>query len=124
MRCGATLFGSGEPLRVGVQVVDLSTERGSERRGIQSDRQPADDQYAAVRRIQCGQLRLIRADGAPAIGNVVRQRRGRNRVHGVRKREQHGIGIGHQHQVCHEAATVEPGQRLHAVHRHQRQRGA
>ena len=80
---GAEFFRRGEPARVGVDVVDAAAERRGERRRIQPDRQPADHQHTAIGRVKAGQFRPERADRAPAVGDVVRQRRDGDRVDGV-----------------------------------------
>ena len=71
MHYRAELFGHRQPLRVGVDIVDVRTERRAERRGVQPDRQAPRDQDAAIGGVQRGQVGLVRADRAPAVGNVV-----------------------------------------------------
>ena len=67
------LLGGRQAVRIGIDVVDLEAECCRERRRVQPDRQAADDEDAAIGLIELRQLRAVRPNRAPAVGNVVRQ---------------------------------------------------
>lgn len=114
------LLGGRQPLGVGVDVVDVGSQRHREGRRVQPDRQPADHQHAAFVGIEAGKLPREGPDGPPGVGNVVRKRRDGNGIDGVGNRDQHRVGVGDEHQIGHETPAIQAGNRRHPVGRHQR----
>ena len=80
---GAQLLRDRQSILVGVDVVDMDPERRRGRRGIQADRQASDHKHTPIHGIEGRQLVAVGADGAPAVGNVVRHRGDGDRVDAV-----------------------------------------